>query len=300
MSKIYAKIVQIIFFAGLLGLFILKPALTLEYAKTGLSIWYQSMVPALLPMMILTSCMIKMDITGSFAFILYPITKKLYHLSKNGTYALLVGFLCGFPVGAKVICELYTQNKLSKSEATLLLPICNNIGPVFMITYALPIFSDKYQYILLILFYLLPLFYAFFLFRHKKVVTQNSHHTKKLSFCVALDEAISEGAAGILSLAGYLIFFSILTLVPRELIVLPDKISALISCCLEITNGLSYADGLPPYILLALLQFGGLSCIFQTIKFVSKTDLLIKHYLFHKLILSCITLVFFFLLNVFF
>lgn len=299
MSKIYKKLIQLCFLSGTLVLLLTVPDLTLDYAKKGLSIWYQSMVPALLPMMILTSCMIKLNVTAMFSSVIYPITKKLYHLSKNGTYALLVGFLCGFPMGAKVICELYNQNKLSKSEANALLPICNNIGPVFMLTYGLKAFISEKIYLILVIFYAIPLIYAFFMLHKKNFKNINEHSQRKIPFSVALDESISECAAGILSLGGYLMFFSILTLIPREMLSLSQKATSLITCLLEITNGLSLSPVLPPYILLALLQFGGICCIFQTIKYMSQTDLSLKNYMLHKTIITILTLVFFFAFDVF-
>ena len=115
----------------------------------------------------------------------------------------------------------------------------------------------------------------------------------------ALDEAISDSAAGILSLGGYIIFFSIITLIPLELLTMPDKVKQVIICFLEITNGLSYRNSLPPYALLAFLQFGGICCIFQTIKFTSKTDLNIKNYLIHKIKLTVLTFIFFCLVSCF-
>lgn len=300
MPKIYKKIIQLLFFAGMLILLLTFPALTLKYAKTGLHIWYKNMVPALLPMMIITGCMVKLNITASFASVLHPLTKKFYHLSKNGTYALIVGFLCGFPMGSKVITELYFENKISKNEANTLLPICNNIGPVFMLTYGLNSIPTKHIYFILILFYLIPLVYAFFLFRNKiHFVNPTNVASKTKDFSIALDEAISDSAAGILSLGGYIIFFSIITLIPLELLTMPDKVKQVIICFLEITNGLSYRNVLPPYALLAFLQFGGICCIFQTIKFTSKTDLNIKNYLIHKIKLTVLTFIFFCLVSCF-
>ena len=123
---------------------------------------------------------------------------------------------------------------------------------------------------------------------------------QKIPFSVALDDSISDGAAGILSLGGYLMFFSILTLIPREFLHLSDIYTQMYICILEITNGLSYSPDLPPYILLSLLQFGGICCIFQTIKYISKTDLSFKKYIQHKSVLTFITLAVFFVLDVFF
>lgn len=299
MTKINKKIIQLTFFLLILILLLTMPSLTLDYARKGLSIWYTSMVPSLFPMMIITGCMIKLNITSSFASFLRPITKKCYHLSKNGTYALLMGFLCGFPMGAKVICELYSQNKLSKEEANALLPVCNNIGPIFMLTYGLKSFIKTDLYLTLILFYTIPLVYSFFMFRNKTFPDNALYPVKKYSFSVALDEAIAEGAAGMLSLGGYLMFFSILLILPTKLCSVNPQIVSIVSCILEITNGLSYPSVLPPYIYLALLQFGGLCCIFQTLKYISNTDLSFKNYILHKIKLTFITFIFFFAYYVF-
>ena len=38
----------------------------------------------------------------------------------------LYGVFCGFPMGAKVVSDLYGAQKLSKSEANTLLAFCNN------------------------------------------------------------------------------------------------------------------------------------------------------------------------------
>lgn len=292
------KLFPIIVLTSILFLLLIKPTLTLEYASQGLSIWYKSMLPTLFPMMILSGCMIKMNITSTISSLIYPVTKHLFHISKNGTYALFIGLLCGFPMGAKVICELYNQNKLSKEEATTLLPICNNIGPIYMLSYGLKAFHAKPIYIILILFYCIPLAYAFLTLRKKHFVDLSSSTIKHSPFVIALDESISDSALGMLSLGGYLMFFNIL-LVPLELLSLNPYGKSFFSCCIEITNGLSKETLLPPYIYLTLLQFGGICCIFQTLKYTLKTDLNFCNYIFSKIKLSLITLIFFFAYYVF-
>ena len=259
------KIFSIIILLSILSLLLVTPTLTLKYASQGLSIWYKSMLPTLFPMMILSGCMIKMNITSTISNLIYPVTKHLFHISKNGTYALFIGLLCGFPMGAKVICELYNQNKLSKEEATALLPICNNIGPIYMLSYGLKAFHAKPIYMILLLFYFIPLAYAFFLLRKRHFIDLSSSNIKPSPFVIALDESISDSALGMLSFGGYLMFFNIL-LVPIELLSINSYGKSFLSCCLEITNGLSKETLLPPYIYLTLLQFGGLCCIFQTLK----------------------------------
>ena len=300
MRKLFQKIISISFFLFLLFLLLTKPELSLKYASKGLLIWYKNMVPSLFPMMILTSCMIKLNLTASFSKILHPVVHKIFHTSENGTYAMFMGFLCGFPMGAKIICELYNQNKLSKEEAQSLLPICNNIGPVFMLTYGLLTFQTPHKYLSLILFYCIPLCYAY-LTNRKKFFRDNSRLPQQsLPFSQALDEAISENAMSMLSLGGYLMFFNLLLMIPTELLPLNTVLASFIACFTEITNGLSYPTALPNYFYLSFLQFGGICCLFQTLRYIQKTNLSFQKYLKHKSILTIVTFIFFFVLYVFF
>jgi hypothetical protein len=48
-----------------------------------------------------------------------------------------------------------------------------------------------------------------------------------------------------------------------------------------------------------LLQFGGLCCVFQTLKYTLKTNLNFYHYLFSKIKLTLLTFIVFFVYYVF-
>ena len=111
------------------------PALSLSYAANGLKLWFDRMVPTLFPFMLLSTVMIRQNLTEGFASFLYPIAGRLYGMSRNCVYCLLLGFLCGFPMGARTIAEMYERKQLSKREAEFLLAFCNNIGPVYYISF---------------------------------------------------------------------------------------------------------------------------------------------------------------------
>ena len=103
------KFYRLLFTALALYLIILLlryPALSLEYASTGLNLWLTKMVPVLLPFMILSGIMIRMDLTESFVSLLHPLFQRLFGTSKNGSYTIIMGFLCGFPMGARIVGEL--------------------------------------------------------------------------------------------------------------------------------------------------------------------------------------------------
>ena len=50
-----------------------------------------------------------------------------------GAYALIMGIISGYPVGAKIVTEFRLNGDCSKAEAERLLAFTNNSGPLFII-----------------------------------------------------------------------------------------------------------------------------------------------------------------------
>ena len=75
----------------------------------GLELWYEKMVPVLLPFMILSGTLIRMGLVNSLIRPVYPLFEKIFRLSRPGIYVILMGFLCGFPMGARTIADFATD-----------------------------------------------------------------------------------------------------------------------------------------------------------------------------------------------
>lgn len=98
----------------------------------GLTLWYTSVLPSLLPFFILSGLLIR---TGAFRFlnrIFSPVLTRIFPVSSDGSYAILMGYLCGFPMGAKVIAELVAHQHISREEGSYLMVFCNNVSPAFL------------------------------------------------------------------------------------------------------------------------------------------------------------------------
>ena len=52
-------------------------------------------------------------------------------------YVLFLGFLCGYPMGGKIINDLVAKKQLSTPLANFLLCVSNNASPMFIIGYVL-------------------------------------------------------------------------------------------------------------------------------------------------------------------
>lgn len=267
-------------------------ALSLHYAFMGLNLWFQKMVPNLLPFMILSGCMVRMKLTEGFTSIVYFFVRPIYKVTRNVCYGMLMGFLCGFPMGAKTVQELYTRQMITKQEADYLLAFCNNIGPVYFISFVLPLLQR--QRILPYVFgmYGIPLLYGLFLrytffgSMQEKTITATEVYLNKISFFRELDDAISASVQSILSLGGYMILFNLFNLLPH---ILMRKEPIFLAPLLEISGGLSMLQAKAPLYTLLLLPFGGLSCIAQTYSCLKGTSLSIAKYTLHKIILVVLT-----------
>ena len=278
-------------FLTLTALLLLYPQDSLGFALNGLNLWFQKMVPTLLPFMILSGMMIRMNLTGRLMLLFKPILKPLFRLNTPSLYAIAVGFLCGFPMGARVTADLYERKQISKHEATYLLAFINNIGPIYFISFALPLLNMPLDFRLLFGMYGIPLCYGLVLrfTVYRRLLSSPSAHlstpTKPAGLLKALDDSIASGLEGITKLGGYMIFFNLLNIIPY-LLADGKIIAGTTSGILEITGGLKALADNMPVISLTLLTLGGLSCLAQTYSCIAKTDLSLRSYLLHKIVLT--------------
>ena len=265
----------------------------------GLNLWFEKMIPTLLPFMILSGILIRMNLSDSFARLFAPLLRPVFRLSDSCLYVLVIGFLCGFPMGARVTAESLQHGKLSKREASLMLAFCNNIGPIYFSGFVLTLFPAAKPLPFWAGMYLLPLLYGLFLRRMvyrdipcpvpaagRCVLSSASRASSALSgrsLMAQTQEAVTSALVSQASLGGYMILFNLMNLLPDLFLpagaVLPR---ALCGCLLEITGGLSRLDPSDAFWAFVLLPFGGLSCIFQTYSMIRDTGLSLRLYVFHK------------------
>lgn len=291
-------------FLLLTGCILTHSSLSLGYASLGLELWFTKMIPTLLPFMILSGIMVRLKLTEKLSMLIFPAVRPLYRVRKNVCYCMMMGFLCGFPMGAKVVSELYERQQLTRREASYLLAFCNNIGPVYFCSFVLPLLKRKLTAPYLFGMYGIPLIYGLFLrytlFRDLQEKPVKRSAAAALCCCERkavqkgtlerilqeTNDAVSASVQSMLLLGGYMILFNLLNLVPHILLKAPFP---LLAPLLEITGGLMQLEASLPLYSLLVLSFGGLSCIAQTYSCIAGTDLSIYDYLLHKVILTLLT-----------
>ena len=281
-----------------------------SFSLAGLNLWFEKMIPTLLPFMILSGILIRMNLSDSFARLFAPLLRPVFRLSDSCLYVLVIGFLCGFPMGARVTAESLQHGKLSKREASLMLAFCNNIGPIYFSGFVLTLFPAAKPLPFWAGMYLLPLLYGLFLRRMvyrdipcpvpaagRCVLSSASRASSALSgrsLMAQTQEAVTSALVSQASLGGYMILFNLMNLLPD--LFLPAKAvlpRVLCGCLLEITGGLSRLDPSDAFWAFVLLPFGGLSCIFQTYSMIRDTGLSLRLYVFHKCVQTMLAFVYY-------
>ena len=73
--------------------------------------------------------------------------KPLFNIRGEGSFALIMGIISGYPVGAKIACNFRKNNVCSKEECERLLSFTNNSGPLFIVgTVGITMFKFYYRY----------------------------------------------------------------------------------------------------------------------------------------------------------
>ncbi len=292
-------------FFALFLLFALFPMESTAGAREGLILCGTSVIGSLFPFMVISRMLVNTDAFSPD----HPWIKaigKFFHLSPCGVPALLLGMICGYPMGAKTAGDLCATKQISKEEASFLLSFCNHCGPAFAISaVGVSFFGNVETGVMLFVSHLLAGILtgrtlALFHQPENPPFTHSSIQTASLP--ILLVEAIKDSCLSMLQVVGVVVFFSasfgvlkatrLLSLLCSLFGGYAETVKAVLFGMLEITSGLKLLAGLPLPLLLkrclseGVLSFGGLSVFFQTLSFVAPLGIKTAPYLIGKVLSS--------------
>ena len=274
-----------------------SPKAVFEGAESGLLLWFQVVFPTLFPFMLVSGLMLSGGGLVVISRIFGRLFSTLFATSPNGSFAVIAGFLCGYPMGAKVSADLVRSGRISRDEGAYLLSFCNNTSPIFIMNFIVWKTFDREELMIPTLLIMigvpafLSLFFRRFYLKGRKkfpdLSDKKKNNVKLLNFEM-LDSCLADSFESIVKVGLYIIFFSIL-------IALPGKISAGhpllagILPALEMTNGILMIHKAAPDLnvsyplILGLTSFGGFCSAAQTKCMLEAASLPILPYIIQKL-----------------
>lgn len=111
----------------------LYPAQSMEAGRRGLELCANVIIPSLFPFFVLSSMVIELGMAQYLGHALQRLMWPLFRIRGAGASALVLGFVGGYPVGARTAINLYENGVCSKTETLRLLAFCNNSGPAFIL-----------------------------------------------------------------------------------------------------------------------------------------------------------------------
>ena len=124
-----AALALLIATAGLVA----APSQAIAGAKDGLTLCFNVIVPSLFPFFVLSSLVVDLGLAAWLGRAMEGVMRPLFRVSGSCASAVALGFIGGYPVGARTALQLYEQGLCSKPEAERLLAFCNNSGPAFIL-----------------------------------------------------------------------------------------------------------------------------------------------------------------------
>lgn len=281
----------------------------IEAMSEGMRICVSTVIPSLFPFMVFSELLISSGAAELVGRYLGIVPAKIFGLSKEGSAALIIGFLCGFPIGSRSAISLYERGRICKGELLHILSFCNNPSSAFLISaVGVSLFGSQRLGIMLYAAHMFSscIIGAFGRVYFKKEKRKNEYYVlskgsgaDREGFVSAFTGAVSGSAGSVLIICAFVIFFSALVGYLRffaNIAGLPEYAIALLFGFFEMTGGMSAVAQLggESAILLAaaLSGWSGLSVAFQFVGICKEHRFPLKPYFVSKICCALLNVVF--------
>lgn len=240
------------------------------------------LIPTLFPFAVITQLILRENLKIPFSGFLC----KLLGIPRNLITPLILGIICGFPIGAILVRDLYKQGAVEKKEAERIIILSSQPSIAFLLFISKQTEDIFHQGNLLPASLLVIL--CFLIFSKRKdskfgisnVISRQS---------IPLTSCITASGEAMISLSFFVTAFCAVASVIKSTLKNPNII-ALILPFLEISTATSYlssgiiSDNLKLFLIPFSVGFSGLSVYMQIKNILSDTDLGIKKYIPVKLL----------------
>jgi len=235
----------------------------------GLSLSVKTVIPAVFPYLVLSVMFILTGLADRLAGRMQRLTKGLFGLPGCCGGAIILGILCGFPVGARMAGMLYRRGSINKEQAARLTAFSDFCGPPYILAvFGAGILSDiRLGLAVFVIQTVLSLIAGMILGRGKGGQSEAYLPTVKgRGFTVSFTESVTSSAVTTLSICAYVTFFAVLLSALEPLFAcIPSYMQALVYGFFEMSGGMNRLAKCSASLVpgTAILLWSGLSVFFQ-------------------------------------
>ena len=272
--KKYSNLIIVLITFLILILVLFNKNLVSNTILTSFYIWFNTLVPSMLPMFILADILTNYNFVVFIPKVITNFISKLFNISKGAVLVLFISLISGFPGNAIAIKSSYDLKLIDKNEAEYILLFTHFANTLFILqtvgTFYLK--NDIYGIIILISHILSNIIIAI-LFRNNNIPSNNyiSKSSNCQSFTMVLTNSIKKSINTLLMIAGTVTSFLIISTLICYVFNLNIYLSVIIKGVLEMTMGLSslsllgIKDIYKVVFSSMIISFGGLSIHLQVI-----------------------------------
>lgn len=291
----------------LIVIFLLNSKVTISSISNSTNIFLNKLVPALLPYILLTELVMRLNITENLTYGFTNILCKLFHIPESCSPTVVISYLLGYPNAAKHISKLYEEQKINLNTAKKLSKFTNNASPAYIVgTIGIAMLNNvTIGIILLVSHFLASFIIGISSFNYIPIIQQNntiSNSFKQISFSFEILLKSLFGSIKTLGVIwGFTVIFSLIPNILLNNLNLPEYISGLLVGIFEISNGINILSNINIDFTIKLclisfvLSFSSLMVILQVFSFVYTTGVKLSYIVSYKLLQgllsSCITFI---------
>ncbi len=269
---------MIILFAIAL-LFIIFSAEMREGAYKGLVLAENTIIPSLLPLLIIFLLIMKTGARDVLSKLFGFVSYYLFNLPMVTMPAIIMGLIGGYPTGALLTQELYMGQEIDKSQAARMLRFnfCGGCGFIITAVGTVVLLNPKAGVILFASNIIVSLMTGFALsFSAPRMKKGFYSFCEPTSFGNAIADAAESAIKSVLSITAFVIFFgAVNNIAPLPKFILP---------IIEITNGLCGDNHFSLPEISGYLAFGGLCIHMQLLPSILKCGMKYIDFLFFRVL----------------
>lgn len=130
------KIGWLMLVSALLSVIVLMalfPDAALQSALRGLTIWWDVLFPSLFPFFVISEILLGFGVVHLIGTLLDPLMRPLFRIPGAGGFVAAMGYISGYPVGAKLTAKLWEQKMVNREEGERLVAFTTSSDPIFLI-----------------------------------------------------------------------------------------------------------------------------------------------------------------------